>query len=578
MSITQVSYFNPDGLSYGTGPTDKISFYNPGNACSIPQRSTPFQQNTWGLPMGQVISFASNIGAAVTVVKGTTTVGSLPCPSVANNTGSAAGGDFVLNVSKAVAVANMGICAFRANAAATVEVVFCNPSAANATAAANETYITTIIRNAPVISATVSTGAVLANTTVEQFINLAPSTTATGNVTFNSTSGVLTGVTMVNNGGGYVIPPTVVFSAPYPVQYTPQGQTTPWFVADNPVAPSGITATGIATINAAGQVTGVILTNNGGAGYFSTTFPPTVTFIGGNVIMPGMCLAVNKTSANTANLAIVNARVSGPNQVAVQFAAIGANVAANANDTYQFMPFMTMPAASPIIQFQANAANLTVTTANVANTTAVATPGILSTDIVMCSGPIAANTGGVFTFPPPTANNLELYYVGGGNTTWTPANGVYNWNLFKPAPQPPVQTWQVPLTFSNAITANSCTEIMVTLPTGVDLYSGQANLAANTVSLVVNKPSWTANLGILGARANSNTTIGITFINTSGANITPPNETYTIASIPVPLPTLGANVLAGQAMQTVSAGFNQLMYLTNEMQQTLQTLGLIRGA
>jgi hypothetical protein len=119
---------------------------------------------------------------------------------------------------------------------------------------------------------------------------------------------------------------------------------------------------------------------------------------------------------------------------------------------------------------------------------------------------------------------------------------------------------------------------MVTLPTGVDLYSGQANLAANTVSLVVNKPSWTANLGILGARANSNTTIGITFINTSGANITPPNETYTIASIPVPLPTLGANVLAGQAMQTVSAGFNQLMYLTNEMQQTLQTLGLIRGA
>ena len=567
MSIRQLTDGGVDGSQVGQSASDKIAFFG-GTPTS--QRTNPFQQQTWGLPQGQVISFASNIGTAVTVVKNTTTVGSLACPGVVNNTSSVAGGDFVLGVSKPTSQAGAGIVGFRANATNTVELVFANPTGAHVATTVNETYIATIIRNAPVINANISLGTLAANTVTEAIINLAPMTTATATVNANLTLGTVGSVTMVNNGAGYVIPPTVVFSPPYPANTTinPAGDG---YVTT--AVPDGVTATGIATINAAGQVSGVIMTNPG-SGYF---VQPTVAFIGGNVVMPGMALAVNKTSANLANLAIVNARVSAVNQVAIQVAAIGANVAATANDTYQFLPIMTMPPVSPLLQFQANCANATITTANVANTTSVACPGVLVSDFVIASGSVAANTGGVYTQPPATANNLVLYYMGGGNTAWTPPAGVYNWTLFKPAPQPPVQVFQVPLTFT-AATANTTTEIVVTLPTGIDLYSGQSSLAANTVQVIVNKPPLTSGLGIVNARANSNTTIGISFLNTTTSNITPPAETYTIAVVPCPLPTLGANVLAGQCGQTIGASFNQMMYLTNEMQQTLQTMGLIRGA
>lgn len=79
-------------------------------------------------------------------------------------------------------------------------------------------------------------------------------------------------------------------------------------------------------------------------------------------------------------------------------------------------------------------------------------------------------------------------------------------------------------------------------------YEGTLNpaaVAANTTSaqtftvtglstqdvVVVNKPSHTAGLGIVGARVSAANTLEITFMNTTAGSIDPPAELYTIVSI-----------------------------------------------
>ena len=88
-------------------------------------------------------------------------------------------------------------------------------------------------------------------------------TTATGFATINATGGV-TGV-VIAKAGSYTTAPTVTFSAPL----------------------SGTTATGMATIDSTGRVTGGTITN-AGSGY---TTAPTVTFSAppnNNVVYAGL--------------------------------------------------------------------------------------------------------------------------------------------------------------------------------------------------------------------------------------------------------------------------------------------------
>jgi uncharacterized protein (DUF1800 family) len=95
-----------------------------------------------------------------------------------------------------------------------------------------------------------------------------PPLLATG--TSSITNGAVTGVTLVNSGGGYTGVPSVTFSG------APTG---------------GTTAAGTATINALGQVTGVVI-NTRGAGY---TTAPTVTF----GAAPAAPMVINAMSQST---------------------------------------------------------------------------------------------------------------------------------------------------------------------------------------------------------------------------------------------------------------------------------------
>jgi len=49
--------------------------------------------------------------------------------------------------------------------------------------------------------------------------------------------------------------------------------------------------------------------------------------------------------------------------------------------------------------------------------------------------------------------------------------------------------------------------------------------------IVVNKPTTTAGLGIVGSRSSAKDQIAITFINATGSTINPPSEQYNILAI-----------------------------------------------
>jgi pyridoxal/pyridoxine/pyridoxamine kinase len=70
-------------------------------------------------------------------------------------------------------------------------------------------------------------------------------------------------------------------------------------------------------------------------------------------------------------------------------------------------------------------------------------------------------------------------------------------------------------------------------------------------------------------------------MNTGATNVTPPAEFYTLASFTMPTVLLdnatGANSTRGCVSQFVSITQNQLVNLTNELQQTAVTEGMIVG-
>ena len=54
---------------------------------------------------------------------------------------------------------------------------------------------------------------------------------------------------------------------------------------------------------------------------------------------------------------------------------------------------------------------------------------------------------------------------------------------------------------------------------------------SNTDTIIVNKPSLTAGIGIVGARASAKDQIAVTYINVTGGAINPASEEYSIIAI-----------------------------------------------
>jgi len=84
---------------------------------------------------------------------------------------------------------------------------------------------------------------------------------------------------------------------------------------------------------------------------------------------------------------------------------------------------------------------------------------------------------------------------------------------------PKIQTYAATLN-PGSVNANTTSEQTFTV-TGLNV----ADL------VIVNKPSHTAGVGIVNARVSAADTLAITFMNTTGGAIDPPNEEYTVVSI-----------------------------------------------
>jgi len=510
----------------GNGNTDGVKmFQNP--------RSKPTQGIVQGAALASITSYNANVGTLSATAANVCGGQDVTAVGLAAN-------DFVVGVTKPTAQAGIGVAYSAVVTADTANINLCNPTAGSVTATGDETYSITALRGMPTITANCGTvSEMLPKTTREDIFTFTPSGAA---ATASISAGTVESITMSAAGTGYYAPPTVVI--------TPASTS------------SGSGATAVAVV-AAGTVVSVKVTN-GGSGY---TVAPTISFIGGNYVTPGMIAAVTKPT-HQANLAICGVRVAGNNQIGVTYTVTGAaNITPTANESYTFLAFNDIPAVSPVIQITANIANCVAAAANTSNSTAVTAVGIAATDMVLNIN-AALQTPLVFGGAVAAANTVTFHY-GGGVPGGTPANGVYTFPVLKPGLGAPVKVHSVKLTPAS-VAAITTAEQVFTLPSNITL---QANS-----TVLVNKPSHTPYIGVLGARANSTSTLAITFMNVSSAAIVPPAEEYIIANFPSYPPSLSANQLAGYCSQIVAPTMNDSVNQGNEVQQSLVEAGIVYGS
>lgn len=508
----------------GDGNPDGVIF-------NSPERSNPAQSTVQGAALGVITGYNSNAGAAFTA---DTIVAS-------NNTITTTGlatTDIILGVTKPTAQAGIGIAGIAASAADTTDIQFINPTAANVNTTANETYVVTALKGMNYHSANLVPTLITASKNEEQIFDLS----GTGAVAAaNITNGAVSEINVTTAGVGYSVPPTVIIT---------RASTS-----------SGANATAVA-ITSNNTVVGVRITD-GGSGYDSA---PTISFEGGPGITPGSVLVVN--AALQANLGIGACRITGKDQVGITFInPAAANVTPTANATYKFMALNDMAAVSPLVSINGAMVDNTAVAANTSNETAVATPGILATDLFLGTS-VAIDSPTGYAGGVTAANSFSFRYAAGvpGDT---PANATYSFALMRHTPSALVEVNSIKLTPTSVAAATTAEQIF-TLPTNVTIQ------AVSTV--VVNKPTFTPGISVVGVRANSTSTVGITYMNSTTAAIVPPAECYLMANFPSTIPTLSATVTEGTCAQVCGISWKQIIDLQNELQQTLKLIGVIKGS
>jgi hypothetical protein len=510
------------------------------------RRTMPTQTGASVSNIGSIVVFSANNGATANAANGTATQTAVGYTTANATKANLAANEIVLCITKPTAQAGVGIMGVSSNAADTIQVVWANPTAANVALTANETYYAAVARGLNTITIPAGSGLsanLAANSTVEQIITVAGAN-ASATATVNA-AGQVVSANVTAQGSMYYVPPTVVFT--------------------NAAGSTGYGATALATVSGGG-VTSVIITN-GGSGY---TAAPTISFVGGTAVAPGMFAAINQTNANIANLGIGNVRVAGPNQIAVQFVnPTTANIAANANMTFAAFASFGISTESQIIQASANLTTMVATGANLANLTVMAVNNVQANDIALNFSPPLANANTAQSGATCAANAVSLGFFGAGGSI-TPTAGIHTVPIYRNTATPPMQVYSVYLA-PTSVANNTTAEQVFTLPSNITLFANSA--------VGINKPSYTPGISIVGCRANSTTTLGVTFMNTSNTAIVPPAENYVLASFT--MPTVGltgaSNATTGATSMAASLTRQQLVNLTNEMQQTMVAQGMITG-
>jgi hypothetical protein len=278
----------------------------------------------------------------------------------------------------------------------------------------------------------------------------------------------------------------------------------------------------------------------------------------------GNVLVVNKPTTQV-GLDIVGARVAGNNQVGVSFVNVTAGVLTpTAGEVYTFFGTNGIDSDSNQILLALTATTPGTLTASSVAAIAVSSSNILFDDTVVGwqkpSLQASVAPSGGFT---NTTGVIDLFMTNPGPVTGTPtASEIYQVGVWRGKPAAPAVTYAVTLTPA-AVAANTTAE-QTFLVTGV--VAGSA--------VVVNKPSNTPGLGIVGARVSSANNIAVNFCNATATTITPASETYLVANFQALI-----DVTSGQAIVQTAVQANTAQdRLADSMRAALVSLGLIAGA
>ena len=280
----------------------------------------------------------------------------------------------------------------------------------------------------------------------------------------------------------------------------------------------------------------------------------------------GQLVVVSKPTAQT-GLDIVGARVVSANTLGITFVnATAASITPTAAESYTIAALNGLDAVNNEIMYGFNVGTVGAIGAGVVVSGGSTTlTGLLASDSVIgIADPTAQAAATNAAFPVkgiPTANTLTLYFAGIGTGATPTASEVYTIKTVRLNPAAPLLMYTPTLT-PVSVAANTTAEQTFTV----------TGLVAGSV-VWLNKPSYTAGIGIAGVRVSAANTLAVTYSNSTSAAIVPPSETYILGNFQVAAPGAG-NVV----YQTAAAAVQQLGTLANAIRSALVSLGLIAGA
>ena len=476
-----------------------------GTMWSQTPRSNPKQAPTNAWSGGQCVTYCQGMTVLVTAT--------ITCAEQTLTVGTTAGWgpqstDFFAMGNKDVNTAGLGFMGGRVSAANTMGLSFCNPTAAGLTPSANATWNFVVLRGAVTVTQSVTPSVVPTKGTVETIINLAPTTQATFTLTTNA-AGQITSAAVVSGGAGYYALPSIVVTD---TAFTgPQG---------------GFGA--VLKCNVSGGAITQVFVDDPGMGYVT----PVATAVGGNIIEYGMFAMVNKPT-QTAGIAISNVRVSGNNQIAIQMINPTAAAITPTAENYVFCALNDIVPMNNLVQYGMVATGVSSVASITSSEQSITVNGLLATDAVMgVSKPTLSVGLGLAGSRVSAANTLQLGFINSTQNAVTPtATEVYAVSVYRQQPELPFKRYFQLLTPAS-VAANTSAEQTFTV-TGLPF-----TIQPSTVW--VNKPSHTYGLGIGGCRVTAASTLGITFVNTTAAAITPAAENYVIGCFNAIGPLTGA--------------------------------------
>lgn len=283
-------------------------------------------------------------------------------------------------------------------------------------------------------------------------------------------------------------------------------------------------------------------------------------------VQAGQLVQVSKPTVQ-AGLDIIGCRAVSNNVLGITFCNVSASpILPTAAETYTVQVMPGYDAANSVVTYGINIAS--------ALAGGVATISAAET-VIPCIGITVDNL--VIGYTKPTAqagvalanaraystNNLAFTYVNPTVGTVTPtASEIYGVTVLASAGAPIPMIRIDTLVSPASVAANTTAEQTFTV-TGLPATS----------TVWVNKPSFTAGLGIAGVRVSAKDTLAINYANNTATAIVPPAEIYLIGSFQQLAPSAGSVVA-----QTISMGANAGSALMTEARTTLVGLGLMAGA